>query len=543
MVSWMDEFFQCCLSTFYVPTIELTILTTQTSISGLLRTIGQGPCEEEDIDEDFAEEGFLGCHKNQTDGTMTTMIHRENLMYFISWKDDKTDPVQPGEVDGTKIDECSMIDLAVIGNIRPDWFLDKRGDSTDVQYLGDQHVFYATGDESDGTVPKLVKQWRKKDFASQYFVMSMMGNPPNKLAQNANATIEENMHWPLILNIPGEGFGDDMLQVYRNHEVLSDDDKELFQLVENFEASGGACIDIRAEMGGDDSEGFGPPVLEEGEGIPSNLEVDPNSWFSNEYTYSPIYEAPEINDANQSSGTVPEMNGASFSGGKSVLEVSEQVTVEACYDEATQLMDMSIHFHDIEPTSDGILPWMAVGYRPSELCAMTPTDGGNTTIILLTQSDAGTAPEAYKTQLPPEAKGMSEDALNSMITEMQPLGDAEEYTDVFVSSGFAATQVERSSFEDDGTISLYFKQAFLPNMMHLTYAIGMTSQLGSHTTRVCFEMQATPCGRTVVADDGNDVSEVALENTVTETSSSSSSAGPRFAFFVSAVLISGLHSL
>ena len=137
---------------------------------------------------------------------------------------------------------------------------------------------------------------------------------------------------------------------------------------------------------------------------------------------------------------------------------------------------------------------------------------------------------------------MSEAALNAMFTERRPLGDAEEYTDVLVYSGFAATHVERSSFEDDGTISLYFKQAFLPNVMHLTYAIGMTSQLGSHTTRVCFEMQATPCGTTVVADDGNNVSEVALEKTVTETSLSSSSASPRFAFFVSAVLVA-LHSL
>ena len=48
-------------------------------------------------------------------------------MYFITWKEDETNPVQPGETDAAKIEECSVINLAVIGNIRPDWYLDKRG--------------------------------------------------------------------------------------------------------------------------------------------------------------------------------------------------------------------------------------------------------------------------------------------------------------------------------------------------------------------------------------------------------------------------------
>ena len=47
------------------------------------------------------------------------------------------------------------MDLGIIGNVRPDWFMDKRGSGCDVQYLGDQHVFY------EGA-PRLVKQWRKQ---------------------------------------------------------------------------------------------------------------------------------------------------------------------------------------------------------------------------------------------------------------------------------------------------------------------------------------------------------------------------------------------
>ena len=43
--------------------------------------------------------------------------------------------------------------------------------------LGDQHVLYV-----DGAVPKLMNHWRKKVFASQNFVIGMMGNPPSYLS-------------------------------------------------------------------------------------------------------------------------------------------------------------------------------------------------------------------------------------------------------------------------------------------------------------------------------------------------------------------------
>mmetsp|Transcript_31905 Transcript_31905/g.67077 ORF Transcript_31905/g.67077 Transcript_31905/m.67077 type:complete len:801 (+) Transcript_31905:169-2571(+) len=449
--------------------------------NGFLRTIGQGPCE--DIDEDFAADGFLGCHKNMTDGTMSTMIHRGNLMYFISWKNE-TD-VQPGETDPSKIGECTMSNLAVIGNIRPDWFMDKRGDDTDTQYLGDQHAYYG-----EGGITKLVKQWRKKDFANQYFVMSMMGNPPNKLKQDPDAPIEDNMHWPMILNIPGEGFGDDSLQVYKNHKLLTDEDEDLFKLIENYEAIGGVCVSLGAAGGGD----IGPPVLDEEESIPSNLEVDPLSWMTNEITFSPIWEVPTKVVGSESTMSAPATSG------KSVLEVSNRMTVESCYDEATKMMDMSIHFHDVEPGTDGLLPWMAVGYRASDVCAMTPPEGGTTPIVLVTQASEDAAPQAHKTTLLPEAKGMSQVAFDSMITLMRPLEGIDEYTNVSVEAPMASTVVQMarsaSTLAAEDTVSLHFKQAVdeNPEVMNLLYAIGMTSELGFHTTRGCFEVQATPCG-------------------------------------------------
>jgi hypothetical protein len=424
-------------------------------------------------------------------------------VYFVTWKeadvDAGEDPVLPGETDASRIEECQFMDLVVIGNIRPDWFLDKRGDDTDVQYLGNQHVYYADADDS--TVPRLVKQWRKKDFASQYFTMSIMGNPPNKLRQDANASIEENMHWPLILNIPGEGFGDDMLQVYRNHRLLDAEvDAALFEIIENYEAMGGACVDRGANASDGDGAQFGPPVLEEDEKIPSNLEVDPMSWFSNEYTFSPVWDASSstasaVDQPPSSSAATP----PSSSSGGAPIEVSERLTVESCTDGLGSI-SVTVHFHDVEPADDGLLPWMAIGYRTGERCAMTPPEGGSTPIVLLTQTDAGSAPVAHKTLLLPEAKGASDAAFSSMMASMKNLEDEGDYSDVQVMtmSSTTAVEVSRSSGEE-GTVSLYFKHtpvdaAIAGGTMYYTYAIGSTSQMGPHVTRGCFEVPPTPCG-------------------------------------------------
>jgi len=414
------------------------------------------------------------------------MLHLENMMYFVDWKEDAD--VSPGELDATKIANCTELDMAVVGNIRPDWFLDARGDDTDVQYLGDQHVYYA-----DGELPKLVKQWRKKDFASQYFTMSMMENTPNKLAKNENAPAEDDIHWPLILNVPGEGFGDDSLQVYKNHALLNDDDHmEIFQLIENFKTMGGVCTSGR---------GGGPPS---GEGtddserphIPSNLEVDPLSWRTNEITMSPIWVVPMKDDSSVGSSEPVPMSG------KAVLEVSDRITVESCYDESTKMMDMSVHFKGIEPSSDGLLPWMAIGYRPSDVCAMTPREGGSTPIVLVTQLTEDAAPEAHKTELLPSAKSGQGSAFASMYATMSPMDEEADYADVSVESA-----------DDEDMITLHFKQEVgeTPEDMNMLFAIGMAPDLGYHTTRGCFQVKASPCSGGIAADlpgKGDDASEL-----------------------------------
>mmetsp|Transcript_27099 Transcript_27099/g.46065 ORF Transcript_27099/g.46065 Transcript_27099/m.46065 type:complete len:806 (-) Transcript_27099:63-2480(-) len=452
---------------------------------GTLRTVGQGPCEN--IAGDSDTNGF-GCVLNNTDG-MSTMIHKGGTMYFIDWKEDTAPPVV-GESDVSKIEGCSKINMAVVGNIRSDWYLDRRGDDTDVQYLGDQHVFYPDPDE--GPIPMLAKQWRKKDFASQYFTMSMLGNPPNKVDKMADASVEDNMHWPMILNIPGEGFGDDMLQVYTNHELLTDEDDDLFMIVEKYIESGGECPERNSFINGDEEVVVGPPVQEVH--IPSNLEVEEASWTTNEYTFSPVWQVP-MKPVVTDMGAVASVSAAMS---KPATEVSDRVTVESCYDEATKSIDMSFHFHDIDPTANGRLPWMAIGYRSSEVCAMTPPSGGVTPIVLVTHLEGeGEVPRAHSTSLLPTAKTLSSDAFASMYMLARDLGETDDHSDVSVIApqvSNAAVSITRSSLTTDDTVTLNFKRAVgeKPEQLNLMYAIGMSSELGIHTTRKCFVINAFP---------------------------------------------------
>jgi hypothetical protein len=441
--------------------------------------------------------GLFACNKNQTDGTMTTMLHKGNLMYFLSWKD--TD-VEPGELDASKIEDCSMINLQVIGNIRPDWFLDNRGDDTATQYMGNQHVFY------NQSVPKLVKQWRKKDFASQYFTMSMMEN-------TANSSDEDSIKWPLLLNIPGEGFGDDMLQRYSKHQLLTEDDDDLFTLPERYQELGGTCVETGS------GEGAGPPILEVH--IPSALEID-EGFMPLQFTFSPVWQ----DETSGSDAVSAEMKPSSESM-KAVTVVSDRVTVESCFEESTNSIDMAVHFSDLEATEAGTLPWIALGFRSSDVCAMTPTDGGNTPMILITHTSTDSAPAAHSGELLPGAKAMSQESFDAIYESLVPLEDNVDYSSVSVNapmlSSSASIASGRSSIADEDTVTLSFKQAVdsKPRTMYLTYAIGSESQLGVHTTRACFELTEFP---SCPASDGSgtataiDGVSVGLEDLITESS-------------------------
>jgi len=187
----------------------------------------------------------------------STVLHRGPRMTFLKWS---------GDI-GSKITSCMWMNMSVVGNVRPDWFLDKRGGgSIDVQYLGKEHIYYM-GE------PRLVSKWRKNDMRNTYFTVSV-----DELVGFRG------VHWPLVVNVPGEGIMPfDTLQKFYNHEVLAEDDEAPFLLDETYVAAGGSCKKI---------PGGGPGRLPPWH-LPSELDKDTNSWRSVEWTGSRhAHEAP-----------------------------------------------------------------------------------------------------------------------------------------------------------------------------------------------------------------------------------------------------------
>lgn len=81
---------------------------------GVQRSIGQAPCDPENI-ESSPGEPVIACRRDSD--RRSTMLHRGSKMFFISWKNETAG-------DGAEnIDTCRWLDLAIVGNVRPDWYV------------------------------------------------------------------------------------------------------------------------------------------------------------------------------------------------------------------------------------------------------------------------------------------------------------------------------------------------------------------------------------------------------------------------------------
>mmetsp|Transcript_23907 Transcript_23907/g.56481 ORF Transcript_23907/g.56481 Transcript_23907/m.56481 type:complete len:823 (+) Transcript_23907:235-2703(+) len=423
---------------------------------GVQRGFGQAPCDPANIVPELTVGQISACRRDTDE--YKTMIHRGSKMVFITWNNSTA----YGSNDVSQINDCYWLNMAVIGNIRPDWYMDARGDSTAVQYLGNQHVFH----ENE---PRLVKQWRKQDFADQYFVMSVLAN-----------TLEDGIHWPMVLNVPGEGVGDDFLQTYTNQSLLTDADDYLFFLDEALESMGGSCPELTRE-----EFGFNPASGNEEVYIPSNLEVDVNAWFDNEFTYSPVWEP-----------TVPEMDTTpadSEEAGFGVVE-SDRVIVNSCYDSESMRVYLSVEFTGVEMLEMDQMPWLAVGYREDEECKMNPPSGEDSDIILLTHPAPGVNYQTDLTTLPQAARRFDEAAISSITDSATPLAQSPLYSEVYVFAPAISdtTAIERSTAPD--SVTLHFKQSMsqVPTAMNLMYAIGSSPEIQFHSSRGCFQVVDFP---------------------------------------------------
>jgi hypothetical protein len=375
---------------------------------GVMRTIGQGPCETKE------EGNTFGCER--TTDKHTTILHRGSRMSFIEY-DDNGD-----------ISKCEWMDLGPIGNVRPDWYMDDRGDSTDVQYIGDSHVYYLG-------MPRLVKQWRKKDFANQYFTMSMQAIPG-----------EDNVSWPLILNIPGEGFGDDFLQHYSNHRIVTDDDEAAFLIDETVD-----CPKIEGEGSG------GPPVGEQ-EHVPSNLEVQKESWRTILWTGSPVWVPP------------PEAPSAA----SGMQEVTKTVSVAACFDDASS----QLRFVSRMKLSSEV--WAGIAWRSEEFCIMSPADGSDTDMVFA--KPEGGSYSLHLGKLNKAMKQMSPSSMDGFSSGLRPLAE--------VSALFGTHE---ATFQN-GELMMKFERTYAsrPTTVSMNFAFGDKAEVGYHASRGCFELDNLP---------------------------------------------------
>jgi len=389
--------------------------------AGIQRAVGQGPCEEGRKIEDGT---VMSC--NRTGPVNSTVLHRNSKMVFIDWGPDDT------------IVSCTQTDLGPIGNIRPDWFMDNRGASTSVQYLGDSHVYHL-GE------PRLVKQWRKKDFANQYFTMSVQRLPG-----------EDGVHWPLILNVPGEGFGDDFLQHWHSHRLLEESEARAFLIDEEFVANGGECPMVGGEGGME-----GPPTGQ-ADHVPSNLEVEEASWRVIEYTKSPVWAPPQLTN-----DEAPAAQG--------VQKVVDGVHAESCFDSKSNHVRLTMKFTLSEPV------WAAVSFLESEECLMTPRGGGAGEVVYAQPQSSGGGFDVSLGSLLPSLKAFSPANNQAFLDGLTPLAEVD---------GFGGSVAEFSN----GELIMGFARAYAakPSILQLSFAYGSEAQIGYHPNRGCFLVNELP---------------------------------------------------
>jgi hypothetical protein len=180
---------------------------------------------------------------------------------------------------------------------------------------------------------------------------------------------------------------------------------------------------------------------------------------------------------------------------------------------------MAFEFQDVV-LEGGILPWMALGFRETEDCLMTPRSGADTPIVLVLDGGSDkTGTQAYSGSLPPAARGGTDEAVASIYSNLIPLTENEMFSNVVLQvPSSTTTAVARSEqVESESSVVLEFSKllddaaANPPEIIYLTYAIGSQATLGFHATRSCFEVTEFPTCRAnsgSTMDDAGVVDEV-----------------------------------
>lgn len=435
----------------YMLPLRWTALIEQTALPvgnrNLSRSFGGGPSQPFSRSQVYYD---LSKNMKRADSlfngsVINTMIHRNNEMYFISYKNGMPS-------------SCTGIDLGVVGNMRPDWFLDARGDQTSSQFLGNQHVYH-------NGKPTLVKQWRKKDFADMYFVISILAEAGH-----------DGVHWPMFFNVPGEGFGDDFLSQYLNHRILNESEiNSLFYLDKNL-----YCF-----MPPRTSNQTGAPDGNR-EHVPSHLNVDEAGWVKNVWTGSPDGpEKPQILDCGIEKDTYqPEK--PSVWGNLETKKLGNKGSLQYCLG-----TDSSLNMRITYPSDSKA--WIAIGFKDSPMCQMVPAE-------IVAAVFTGETYTARYGNISPQIQNFAfQDSNNTYFNTLN--------SDIAV---FGETKVTFS----DGNIQMEISHRPKSiSQINIIWAVGRQPSLSYHQSRGCVILtNISSCSDSIIPAKNNSVVELEVES-------------------------------
>lgn len=366
----------------------------------------------------------------------SVMVHRGRDMVFVNYFKNNTK-------------SCQKLDLSIIGNMRPDWFLDGRGQGSSSQYLGNQHINYLGK-------PTLVKQWRKKDFAAMYFVMSMAGEPD-----------KDGIHWPLILDLPGEGFGEDALNTFYDHKLLPDSDEEDERIF--WPDKGMNCVQDTNSMSG-------PPSTDDMDAmhIRSNLNVAEAGWVALEYSAAPGEAVPTINELQVASlkDPTPCDEGKGQTANMKTEAIGDFGEISYC---KASSGDIEIHTSYLGSEA----AWTSIGFRtPSapDMCTMLPAEAAMAI-------PEGNSVKMGLSDLPKSLKNFGSNGID-FLDSMQPLLENSEVS---------TATYEYSNGKTRFHLSRMIKGD--PDVVRLTWAVGNSATFTYHRARGCVDLTNIPaCG-------------------------------------------------
>ena len=191
--------------------------------------------------------------------------------------------------------------------------------------------------------------------------------------------------------------------------------------------------------------------------------MDVHSWKSTVYTFSPIWKTPLA---------VDDMNIVTDKGGMAFTRAGSSTFVQSCYDPSLN----SVHLKVIYDT-DGVDSWLGLVFRDSKECAMTPTNGGSSELIVIQDGNS-----AFHGELNPSIKTFK--TTSSISDSLVPLEDIAEYSHVEVLADDNSVILQFSKVMKDGSSA--------PDALYMNYAYGSSPEFGIHASRGCFEVTSFP---------------------------------------------------